>query len=99
MDCYRVMEDTIVLSSTQFETSAPQILLQLWTDREFADVTLATADGQLIPVHQAILSACSPFLRHLLLSNPHPKPLIYLKGVQVKPLNIISNCSQLLVII
>ena len=77
------MEETIVLSSTQFETSAPQILRQLWTDQDFADVTLATADGQQINVHKAVLSSCSQFFRHLLVSNPHPKPLLYLRGIQV----------------
>ena len=31
--------------------------------------------------NQVILSACSPFFRRLLISNPHPHPLIYLKGI------------------
>ena len=77
------MEDTVVLSSTDFATSAPQILQKLWSDTDFTDVTLATADDQQIPVHKAILSACSPFFRHLLVTNPHHKPLLYLRGVQV----------------
>ena len=77
------MDETVILSSTDLATSAPQILRHLWTDKDFTDVTLATADNQQITVHKAILSACSPFFRHLLVTNPHPKPLLYLRGVPV----------------
>ena len=77
------MEGTVILSSTQIETSAPQILCNLWKDQNFTEVTLVTADDKQITAHKAILSACSPFFQHLLITNPHPKPLLYLRGVQV----------------
>ena len=81
--CPAAMDETVFLSSTDLTTSAPQILRHLWTDKDFTDVTLATADDQQIPVHKAILSACSPFLRRLLVTHPHPNPMLYLRGVQV----------------
>ena len=80
------MEDTVVLSSTDFQTSAHQILCQLWNDKDFTDVTLATADDQKISAHKSILSACSPFFAHLLATHPHPAPLLYLRGVQAREL-------------
>ena len=81
------MEDTVVLSSTDFQTSAHQILRQLWNDKDFTDVTLATADDQEISAHKSILSACSPFFAHLLATHPHPAPLLYLRGVQARELS------------
>ena len=33
-------------------------------------------------VSQVVLSACSPFFRSVLKQNPHPHPLLYLKGVK-----------------
>ena len=88
----------MLLSSSDLATSAPQILRHLWTDKDFTDVTLVTEDNQQIPVHKAILSACSPFFRHLLVTNPHPKPLLYLRGIQVLSLylNLPSLCLAVL---
>ena len=36
-----------------------------------------------------ILSACSPFFRKILISNPHPHPLVYLKGISGPDLDAI----------
>ena len=89
------MEDTVLLTSTEFLTSAPQILSQLWKDQDFTDVTLVTADSQQISVHKAILSACSPFFKQLFLLNPHPRPTVYLKGVQAQELKSLMEYMYL----
>ena len=58
-------------------------------EKEFHDVSLACEDQQL-RAHKVVLAASSPKLRSILLSNPHPHPLIYLSGVQFSVLeNII----------
>ena len=62
-------------------TNAPNTFKELWGDQDFADVTLATADDRQIKAHKVIISSCSPFFRNILVKNPHPNPLIYLKGV------------------
>ena len=49
---------------------------------EFADVTLASEDGDQIEAHKVILSASSSFFKNLLTRNPHSHPLIYMKGVR-----------------
>jgi predicted RNA-binding Zn-ribbon protein involved in translation (DUF1610 family) len=67
-------------------TNAPNTFKQLWGDRDFTDVTLATADDQQVKVHKVIISSCSQFFRNLLSKHPHPSPLIYLKGVGYKEL-------------
>ena len=89
------MDDTVVLSSTQIETSAPQILQNLMKDQNFTDVTLVTADNQQIIAHKAILSACSPFFQNLLITNPHPKLLLYLRGVQAQELRCLVEYMYL----
>ena len=71
-----------LLSSNDFTSKAPSTFRQFWMDQEFTDVTLATEDDRQIKAHKVILSACSPFFRNLLIKNPHPNPLIYLKGIK-----------------
>ena len=51
-------------------------------DNEFADVTLASEDGQQMDAHEVILAASSPFFQSLLKMNKHPLPLIYMRGVK-----------------
>ena len=48
---------------------------------DFTDVTLACEDES-VKAHKVILSASSPFFNKLLKSIPHPRPLIYMRGVK-----------------
>ena len=50
-------------------------------ETEFQDVTLA-CENQQVGAHKLVLAAGSSKLRSILLSNPHPHPLIYLSGVK-----------------
>lgn len=69
------------LARNDFDACTRNTFKNLWQDGEvFADVTLACRDKQL-KAHKVILSACSPFFRQVLTSNPHPHPLVYLKGI------------------
>jgi len=63
---------------------------ELREDQEFFDVTLACDEDQ-IQAHKVILSACSPFFRRILQRNPHPHPVLYLKGVKLGNLKSILN--------
>ncbi|XP_037078231.1 protein bric-a-brac 1-like [Pollicipes pollicipes] len=49
-------------------------------DEDFVDVTVA-CDGFQTRAHKMVLSACSPFFRQLLKSNPHPHPIVVLSDV------------------
>jgi hypothetical protein len=62
-------------------TYASGAFKRLWGDQDFADVTLATADDRQIKAHRVIIGECSPFFRNILVKNPHPNALIYLKGI------------------
>ena len=66
-------------------------------DNEFADVTLASEDGQQMDAHKVILAASSPFFQNLLKMNKHPHPLIYMRGV--KPENLLAVVDFLLAVV
>ena len=74
---------------SKFETQTKTLFNNLITDTDFLDVTLVTDDGKQIKAHKVILSASSPFFRHVLSSNPHQHPLLYLKGISSSSLGSI----------
>ena len=57
----------------------------LRTAGELFDVTLACED-ETVEAHKVIISACSPFFRHVLTKTKQNHPFIYLKGVLHKDL-------------
>ena len=73
-----------------FETNISNAFRELREEKDFFDVTLACDDSQ-IQAHKVILSACSSFFRNVLRRNPHPNPLLYLKGVKYKELLSVLN--------
>jgi len=73
-----------------FETNISSAFRDLREDKDFFDVTLACDDEQ-IQAHKVILSACSPFFRNILHQNPHPHPLLYLKGVKFLDIQAVLN--------
>jgi len=73
-----------------FETNISSAFKELREEKDFFDVTLACDDSQM-QAHKVILSACSPFFRTILRHNPHPHPLLYLKGVKYQDLLSVLN--------
>ena len=71
-------EDNYLLTRPEHQASLAGSIQE---EREFCDVSLACEDQQ-VRAHKVVLAASSTKLRHILLSNPHPQPLIYLSGVQ-----------------
>merc|ERR1719470_803194 len=72
--------DTFNLTWSEFGNTATETI-NLISDQEFTDVTLACGDGQQIKAHKVILSSSSPFFKNILVKNPHQHPLVYLRGV------------------
>jgi len=73
-----------------FESNISSAFRELRDDKDFFDVTLACDDDQ-IQAHKLILSACSPFFRHVFRRNPHQHPLLYLKNVKYTDLQAVLN--------
>jgi len=65
-----------------FESNISSAFRDLRDDKDFFDLTLACEDDEKIQAHKVILAACSSFFCHVLRHNPHPHPLLYLKGIK-----------------
>ena len=75
-------QELINLNWSKFEVAALNTSRNLFNSEDFADVTLACADGQKVMAHKVFLSSCSPLFKDILLGNNHSHPIIYLKGVK-----------------
>ena len=82
---------SLTLRWNDFETNISSTYLDLKDDKDFADVTLVSADDQQVEAHKVILAASSPFFKRVLKRNPHQHPLIYLKGVSSAELKEVLN--------
>lgn len=79
----------------EFNSSTSETFKNLLLDEDFVDVTLICDDARQFHAHKVILSACSPFFRNLFVKNPHPKPLIFLKGIRFEELETILKFMYL----
>ena len=84
---------TIVCPS--FEHRAKNAFRDLTHTHDFVDVTLVSEDNQQFKAHKVILSSGSNFFREILGSNPHPHPLIFMRGVDTTSLASILKLMYL----
>ena len=73
-----------------FHTNISSAFKQIKDAEEFFDVTLACGEKQ-IQAHKVIIAACSSFFRNILKQNPHPHPLLYLRGVRFTDLQAVLD--------
>ena len=67
------------LTWNRYSDHLREMVNEMMTSSQFADVTLVTDDKQLIRAHRNILSACSPVFKHILnLDSSIANPVIYL---------------------
>ena len=82
---------TFCLKSNKF----PDILIQsfkaLRSGRDFADVTLACEDGQLVESHKLVLSSTSTLFANILSKMTCPNPVIYMKDVSMASLEALLD--------
>ena len=73
-----------------FESNISGSFRELREDSEFFDVTLCCDNGiDIVQAHKVILAACSPFFRKILSHQKNQQnPLLYLKGICLKDLQI-----------
>ena len=82
--------EIINLKWLAYETNIGPSLQEIRENEDFFDVTLVCKDGS-SQAHKVVLGSSSPFFLHLLRSSPHPHPLIYLRGVQHKQIQLLLN--------
>jgi len=74
-------EDKFCLRWNDFESNIKASFGDLRESKALFDITLVCGEFYQIQAHKVILSASSPFFRHVLCNNPHNNPLIYLRGI------------------
>ena len=80
------MGEELFLEAKDFASKFKSSFSCLLENKNFIDVTLVCHDGQ-ISAHKVILSASSSLFLQILKDNPHPHPLLYLKGISIGQLS------------
>ena len=83
--------DIVNLNSKHFETNLTVGFCQLKEANDYKDVTLSVGPGLHITAHRLVLAACSPLFHDIMQQNPHPHPLIYLKGIGLSDLKLVIH--------
>ena len=85
-----VSSEDFCLRWNSFESNISGSFQELQEDSEFFDVTLCCDNGiDIVQAHKVILAACSPFFRKILSHQKNQQnPLLYLKGICLKDLQI-----------
>jgi hypothetical protein len=76
---------------SSFNNNLASSLNELFARNYLTDVTLVSDELVPFKAHKFVLSAASPVMKDILLSNPHSHPLIYLRGVKQHELQEILN--------
>ena len=85
------MPEQFCLEWNNQQSSWRESLTELRSIDDFADVTLVTEDKLKFSAHKILLSSCSNILKFILKDNIHPKPLLYLSGINSKNLGLILD--------
>jgi len=86
--------ESVQLEWSHFQNNLVSSFKMLREESELYDVTLACDDDQ-VEAHKVILSASSSFFKNIIKRNPHPHPLLYLKGVKVENLKSLLDFMYL----
>ena len=92
---FKMGQDGVNLEWTMYESISTNSFHTLYTDTDFADVTLACEENKQILVHKVVVSSCSELLKKILLENPHPHPLIFLQGLTLRDLQQLKRSMYL----
>ena len=81
----------LLLKWTDYEDNVSSTLEKQNSSSFCSDLILVSDELVTFQVHKFVLSAFSPMIKELLLKNPHPRPLIYLKGIKKEELQSLLN--------
>ena len=75
-------EEPVSLAWNSFTMHLAATFQNMYNEKSFTDVTLVCDDQVQFDAHKIVLSSCSSVLRKILEDNPHPNPLIYMRGIK-----------------
>ena len=76
------MSEKLCLKWNDFKDNVLTAFGNLREDKDFADVTLASEDGDQVAAHKVILAASSPFFENILKRNKHSNLVIFMRGIK-----------------
>merc|ERR1712200_208902 len=74
-----------------FQQNISKTFSSLRSEEEFFDVTLISEDHKMMSAHKLVLSACSPYFKHILTMNKHSHPLLCLQGINILDLKYVLD--------
>ena len=85
------MSEKFSLKWNDFQSNVSRTFSQLRSEEEFFDVSLVSDDQKMMSAHKLVLSASSPYFKHILTTNKHSHPLLCLEGVSSQNLNFVLD--------
>merc|ERR1719397_168290 len=83
--------DKFSLRWSNFQKNISKTFSSLRSEEEFFDVTLVTDDQGMMSAHKLVLSACSPYFKHVLTQNKHSHPMLCLEGISSSELKYVLD--------
>ena len=85
------MSDKFNVKWNDFQNSLARTFRLLRYEEEFFDVSLVSDDQKMMSAHKLVLSASSPYFKHILTHNKHSHPLLCLDGVSSGELQFVLD--------
>ena len=85
------MSEKFSLKWNDFWSNVSRTFSLLRSEEEFFDVSLVSDDQKMMSAHKLVLSASSPYFKHILTHNKHSHPLLCLDGVSSGELQFILD--------
>merc|ERR1712001_337992 len=85
------MSEKFCFQWNDFQSNVSRTFGQLRSEEEFFDVSLVSDDQKMLSAHKLVLSASSPYFKHILTTNKHSHPLLCLHGVSSAELQCVLD--------